>query len=64
MVVSHWPVTAEVLLHSHATPRGICSGQSGIVRGFSLHTSAYTVNIILPVFHIYILSSTLYNLST
>ena len=64
MVVSHWLFTAEVLVHSQAIPHGICGGQSGTVRGFPLHTSAYTVDIILPVFHIYILSSTLYSLST
>jgi hypothetical protein len=55
MVVSHWPVMVEVVVHSQATPHVICGGRSGSVRGLSLHISAYTVNIILPVFHIYIL---------
>jgi len=55
MVVHHWPVTAEILFHSQATPHGVCGVWSGSVRGFSVHTSAYTVSIKLPVFHIYIL---------
>jgi len=32
--VSHWPLTAEVLLQSHASPRKVCGGPSDTGRGF------------------------------
>jgi hypothetical protein len=39
-MVSHWPLAMETSVQSQTSPCGICDGQSGIGKGFSL-TAAF-----------------------
>jgi hypothetical protein len=47
--VSCGPVIVVVIVYSQASPRRICSGQSGTETGFSLSTSASCVSILSDV---------------
>ena len=57
-VVGHWPVTAEALVWSEASPCWVYGGQSGTGIGFSLSIWFSPVSMILPLLHILHLYST------
>jgi hypothetical protein len=45
---SRWPLTAEGRVLTRVIPCGICGAQSGTGTGFSLSSSVFPANIILP----------------
>jgi hypothetical protein len=47
-VVSCWPLTAEARVHARVNPCGICGGQSGTGTGFSLSSSVFPCQYIIP----------------
>ena len=49
--VSRRPLTAEDRFRSQVNPCAICGGPSGIRRGFSPTTLAFSVSIIAPMLH-------------
>jgi hypothetical protein len=47
-VVSRRPLTAEARVHARVNPCGICGGQSGTGTGFSLSSSIFPCQHIIP----------------
>jgi hypothetical protein len=47
-VVSSWPLTAEAQVRARVNPCGICGGQSGTGTGFSLSSSVFPCQYIIP----------------